>query len=117
MITQNQKHLVNFEALADFTGNNPEFEKKLIEALQVDLNAFKAYVFQQPDEEQYLQFRKACHNIQPSLQMLQINDLIELIETYKSAYANKKESVSLIASKILELLDAVLLKAEQWSTS
>jgi hypothetical protein len=114
MLINNQEHLVNFELLSDFTANNPVFEKQLIAALLNDLELFKMAVYQQPDEEKFLNFRKACHNIYPSLNMLQINELIVAIEEYKTAYADKQDSIPFFAEKIHRILDRVLLEAVHW---
>jgi hypothetical protein len=117
MQLNNKECLVNFELLSDFTANNPVFEKQLIAALLNDLELFKCAVFDQPDEEKYLNFRKACHNIYPSLNMLQINELIEAIEEYKTAYSDKQDSVPFFAEKIHRILDRVLLEASRWLAS
>lgn len=117
MLLNNKERLVNFELLSDFTANNPVFEKQLISALLSDLELFKIAVYQQPDEEKFLNFRKACHNIYPSLNMLQINQLIEAIEEYKTAYSDKHDSVPFFAEKIHRILDRVLLEANHWLAS
>ena len=115
MIPHHQEHLVNFKALTNFSGNNPDFEKQLLEALVLDLTGFKSLVFEKPDQHQYDQFRKGFHNIFPSLKMLEIQDLIFVIQEYKKAYDENEETVAVYASKILELLDHVLLVISDYS--
>lgn len=111
------EQLVNFEGLSDFTANNLTFERQLIDAFVIDLELFKSSVFQEPDEAQFLEFRKAYHSIYPSLKMLRINQLIEAVETFKTAYSTQQESVSILAERIHQLIDIVGLEADQWRKS
>ncbi len=114
MLTNKQKHLVNFATLSNFTGNNPVFEKQLVTAFRNDLELFRMKVVSQPDEASLLLFRKNCHSIYPSLKMFEITELMEAIEAYKTAYNENEGEIAFMAERIHQLLDTVLSEVDEW---
>jgi hypothetical protein len=108
---------MNFTTLSNFTGNNPVFEKQLVTAFRNDLELFRITVASNPDEAGFLLFRKHCHSIYPSLKMLEITELMEAIEAYKTAYNENDAQIAFMAERIHQLLKVVLSEADQWLSS
>lgn len=104
---------INFENLNNFTGNNLDFTKQLISAFQSELEHFLNLIKEKPSQEEFLIFRKAHHSISPSLQMMELENLHQLIEAYKAAFIDNPEilnaSFSQLQKGILELINEINL--------
>lgn len=111
------KKLINFNALAAFAGDNIEFSRQLVSAFLSDLLVFEEYIKAPLTEEEFLSFRKAYHSISPSLQMLEINELIKAVDDFKISYTQDPSSISGQAENIRHLLQLVQEQAMKWQTS
>jgi len=109
-----EKKLINFNALSAFAGDNIDFSRQLIAAFLSDLLIFEEYIKDSLTEEEFLSFRKAYHSIGPSLQMLEISELIRAVEDFKTAFTQDTASLSVIAGNIRDLLQLVKEEARQW---
>jgi HPt (histidine-containing phosphotransfer) domain-containing protein len=109
-----QKHLINFEALNPFTGNNADFAKQLVTALLSEMQSFTTKIKETPTEEDIEVFRKANHSISPSLQMLEMHTLTIAIAEYKNACINDKSEVAVCAKKVNTLLQLAIEEAKKW---
>lgn len=110
----NEKKLINFNALSSFAGDNTEFSKQLISAFLSELLIFETHIKESFSEEEFLSFRKAYHSISPSLQMLEIDELITAIDTLKLSYTQDPSAFTGNALNIRRLLKLVKEEALQW---
>jgi len=111
------KKLINFNALAAFAGDNIEFSRQLVSAFLSDLLIFEEYIKAPLTEEEFLSFRKAYHSISPSLQMLEISELIKAVDDFKISYTQDPATLSKTAEHILRLLQRVKEEARQWQAA
>lgn len=109
--------MMNFQALSPFAGDNQEFSKQLVTALLAELELFHHTVKEKMDEDDFIKFRRANHSISPSLQMLEMRELIDAIEAYKSAYTHSPASIAEKAIRIKELVALSVLEANRWINS
>jgi HPt (histidine-containing phosphotransfer) domain-containing protein len=116
-IIREQTNMMNFQALSPYTGDNPEFSKQLVLALLSELDLFLQTVKERMNEDDFLNFRRANHSISPSLQMLEMRELIDAIDAYKSAYINSPASIAEKAVRIKELVQLSVLEAKSWINS
>jgi HPt (histidine-containing phosphotransfer) domain-containing protein len=111
------KKLINFNALSAFASDNMEFSRQLIAAFLSDLLIFEEHIKDALTEEEFLSFRKAYHSISPSLQMLEISDLIKAVEDFKISFTENPASLSAIADNIRHLLQLVKEETRQWQAA
>jgi hypothetical protein len=111
------KKLVNFNALSAFAGDNIEFSRQLVSAFMSDLLIFEEYIKDTLTEEEFLSFRKAYHSIGPSIQMLEISELIRAVEDFKTAYSQDPATLSETAHHISRLLQLIKEEARQWQAA
>lgn len=112
-----EKKLINFNALSSFTGGNNEFSVQLITAFMAELAVFETHINESLTEDEFLAFRKAYHSISPSLQMLEISELIAAIEHFKIAYNQEPANLPSIAENIRQLLIRIKEEVEHWQKS
>ncbi len=112
--TSEDKKLINFNALTAFAGDNIEFSRQLVAAFLSDLLIFEEHIKAPLTEEEFLSFRKRYHSISPSLQMLEISELIKAIEGFKISYTQDPATLSKTAENLLRLLQLVKEEARQW---
>ena len=111
------KKLINFNALSAFAGDNIEFSRQLISAFLSDLMILEDHIKSSLTEDEFLSFRKAYHSISPSLQMLEISELIKAVEDFKISYTQDPAALSKTAEQILRLLQRVKEEARQWQAA
>lgn len=111
------KKLINFNTLAAFTGGSREFSHQLVDALLSELLIFEDHIKAPLTENEFLSFRKAYHSISPSLQMLEISELINAVENFKISYTKDPASIATHAKNIHHLVQLVKEEITKWRTT
>lgn len=105
---------MNFELVKQFSGNNPEFEKQLVTAFLSEIENFRLLIDPLSSAETFLEFRKAHHSINPSLQMLGLNILNQHIEAYKVAFNDRTAEKEALAAQLDTMINEVINETKQW---
>jgi hypothetical protein len=108
------ENLIRFESLSLFSGNNPEFERQLIDAFLKELTLFRNQIKTEFDEPHFVEFRRAYHSISPSFQMLQMHELINAVEDFKLAYSTEPGALPEKAQQLFSLIDQVQNISARW---
>lgn len=79
------------ERLSVFTGADPGTVGLLLHAFAEELTRFQSVITAGPDEAGFKAFRESAHTIWPSLEILQLKNLMAAINRYKTAYRQAEE--------------------------
>jgi hypothetical protein len=114
MSIPNPNAKINFDLINPFTGDDPELKKQLITAFLTEFETFRTHLKALPTDEEFLNFRKVNHSISPSLQMMGLDTLIQLIEEYKACYINDREKLNEKTEQLTEMVQKMIDYTKEW---